>query len=78
MRRSSLPYIFAFGALILIKIILAYLGYRNKVRKYVRKFRKTLIKNGVPKKEAKKLANEIHFMKLKDLLGASRWDIRRK
>ncbi len=67
MKRSSLPYIFAFGIIILMKVIFAYIGYRKSMRRYVRRFRKTLIRNGVPRKEAKELGDMILVMGIGDI-----------
>jgi hypothetical protein len=75
MKRSSLPYIFSLGILILVKTLFAYLRYKRKVKRYVRIFRKTLIRNGVPRKEAGELAEMISHMGIRDFSGlAFKWN----
>lgn len=68
MERSSLPCIFAYLPLIAFKLLLAYLRYRRTSKKYVKKFRKTLIKNGIPAKEAKELADMVNIIGVRDFI----------
>ncbi|GEM_PF-3560699 len=69
MRRSSLPYALAFGVLILLKLIFSYFSYRRSVKKYRRIFRRTLIREGVPRKMANELSESIKTIRLRDMAG---------
>ncbi len=69
MERSSFPYIFAFTIVILFKIIFVYMVYKKDVRRYAKKFRKTLIKHGIPKNVANDLSRELRVIGLKDFFN---------
>ena len=69
MERSSLPYLAAAGVLILFRIFFAYFGYKKAVKRYKKRFRKALIGNGMPRKMAVELSENIAAFDLKELIN---------
>ena len=68
MERSSIPYIAAAGMLALLRIFFAYFGYRRAVKRYRKRFRRALIKNGMPRRMAGELSGNITAFDLKGLI----------
>lgn len=66
--RNPILYLIAHIPIIILSLIFSYFSYRRKAKKYVKIFKKTLIKNGIQRKTAKKLSNEIKIMSLGDML----------
>ncbi len=68
MIRSRIVYLLAYLPILIIFIVLSYLGYEWRVKKYKRIFFKTLRKEGIPRKIAHSLVKEIKILKLRDFL----------
>ncbi len=66
---KGIIYILADTPAILITITFSYLKYKRKAKKYMKIFRKTLIREGVERKMAKKLASEIKIVNLRELIN---------
>ncbi len=66
--KRTLLYLMAYIPLLIITLIFSYIGYLHMAKKYKRIFYKTLIKEGVPRKSAKILSNQIKILKLREFI----------
>lgn len=66
--KEEIPYLMASIPLLVLFIAFSYLRYRKKAKKYVRIFKRTLIKNGIPRNMASKLSSQIKIWGIRDLL----------
>ncbi len=64
--RSAIPYLLAYLPLFIISILLSYLRYQWKMKKYKRIFFKTLRREGLSHKMAYALVKEIKILRLRD------------
>ncbi len=60
---------------LVIKLFFVYLGYKRRVNKRRRIFKKTLKKGGMDKDTAKRLCAEMDDISLRDLIGKFSGDI---
>ncbi len=66
--RNPILYLIAHTPILILSLIFSYLSYRRKAKKYVRIFKRTLIKNGIPRNVASKLSSEIKILGIGEIL----------
>ena len=66
--RSGIIYVLAYLPVLILSLLFIYFSYKWRVKRYKKIFLKSLIKNGVPRKIAKTLSEEIKIIKVRDLL----------
>lgn len=67
--RSGIIYVLAYLPVLILSLLFIYLSYKWRVKRYKKIFFKTLIKNGVPRKIAKSLSEEIKIIKVRDIIN---------